>query len=504
MEKKDILCPDCADNYISASRFKAYGKCISCARRETIAKTTKREYIKYVDLPQEERDRLAHQREMNNKSAKLRKQKEKVVADEPKNEAKNKSIKEEKSQNTKSSIRKNQIYTPEVLDKIFEIANENLSIKGLLDTLRELFPDKNFNDGNLKNVIRRYKLPHLVLRGNRANIVKDEIKLEDDNIEQQNVIINTLVDSDGLSASLDNSVSVLVEKKSSEMPEEPERFKPIRAEVNTVLGKRFKNLGVTVERDYTTDEYINALDMLLYLKENCDNIIRNRRSQQNIMNAYQSDMIHTIENVIADEGDTYLSDKMHIIRDYRRFYEVDYKNVSALKTILGKLDTADLRNAIRVLQKNKDFVENPVFKPYVDTTLIDKYDWAQPIDPNSAKANVSITRYNPTSFNTVSTKPVTRIGMAPNTPPTSQLSSKIRKSLHTFRVSCRVSGGGYGVFKEWHRDYECTNKNTALAYATNTLNQLAANRKGMIWTDLDIVELNTEPLKETTPSTSTT
>ena len=82
MEKKDILCPDCANNYISSKRFKEFGKCISCSRRETIARTTNREYIKYVNLPQEEKDRLAHQRELNNWSAKLRNQKK--VADMPK------------------------------------------------------------------------------------------------------------------------------------------------------------------------------------------------------------------------------------------------------------------------------------------------------------------------------------------------------------------------------------------------------------------------------------
>ena len=491
MEKKDILCPDCANNYISSKRFKELGKCISCSRRETIARTTNREYIKYVNLPQEEKDRLAHQRELNNRSAKLRNQKK--VADMPKVEEKVEPKKVEQKQNTGTNVRKNQIYTPDIVADIKQIANDETSIKMLLQIICEKYPDKNFNEGNLKNIIRKYKLPHLVTRGNRAPKIEEE-QFEQTNVSEPEefVTISTVVDSCGLTAIPDSDVSIFVNNKSNEPKEfvEPERFKPIRAEVNSVLDKRFKNLGVAVERDYTTDEYINALDMLLYLKENCDTIIKNRRSQQNIMNAYQSDMIHTIENVIADEGDTYLSDKMHIIRDYRRFYEVDYKNVSSLKTILGKIDAEDLRNAMRVLRKNKEFVENPVFKPYVDTTLIDKYEWAQPIDPNSAKANVSITKYNPTSFNVSNTRPVTRIGMAPNTPPTSQLSSRVRKSLHTFRVSCRVSGGGYGVFKEWHRDYECTNKNTALAYATNTLNQLSSNRKGMIWTDLDVVELN--------------
>ena len=147
------------------------------------------------------------------------------------------------------------------------------------------------------------------------------------------------------------------------------------------------------------------------------------------------------------------------------------------------------------MKQNQTFVEQPVFKPMVDTTLIDKYEWAQPIDPNSAKAKISVGSYNPTAFaqnNGTNGRPVTRIGMAPNTPPTNQLTSRVRKSIKRFRVSCKVSGGGYGVFKDWYRDYECTNKDTAMAYAKNTLNQLSQNRKGMIWTDLDVVELNVD------------
>ena len=56
------------------------------------------------------------------------------------------------------------------------------------------------------------------------------------------------------------------------------------------------------------------------------------------MNAYQSDALHEVENAILEDGNTYLSDKMHILRKYRRYYESDYKNVSILKPFLELLD----------------------------------------------------------------------------------------------------------------------------------------------------------------------
>lgn len=471
MEKKDILCPDCADNYISETRYIKFGKCNSCYRRETIAKTKGLDYIKFVDLPQAEKERLAHQRQLNNKSAKARRQKEEVNKDT-------------KIKNVKigNNIRKNTIYTPDVIDTVFELANDEITIRELLHLISERYPDKKFNEGNLKNVIRRYKLPHLV--SHKGGIKKDD-KIEVVNIfkneMKNNYIEEPVVDVKAVKSSCNKIID-----------EEPERFKPIRAEVKSILDKKFKSLGCVVERNYNTDDYINAVDMLLYLKKNIDVLVKNRTSQLNIMNAYQSDMIHEFENVIASEGDTYLSDKMHIIRDYRRYYEIDQKDIQTLKTILSKLEIEDLENAERILNRNRNYVKNPIFKPYVDTTLLEKYDWAHPINDGDTKSNISVTKYNPTGFNKVNSSKVTRVGLPKNTPPTSQLSSKIRKSLHTFRVSCKISGGGYGTFAEWHRDYECKNKNIAMAYAKNTLNQLSANKKDMLWSDLSVVELNVD------------
>ena len=196
-----------------------------------------------------------------------------------------------------------------------------------------------------------------------------------------------------------------------------------------------------------------------------------------------------------------------------KFYEMDYRNVATLRPIRDNMATAleKLNEAFKLfkesldpkllqgvldnLKRNQNYVENPVFKPMVDTTMIEKYEWVKPMDTTSAKSKISVVHYNPDGFNkgTVNNgRPVTRIGMGANTPPTNQLKARVRKSLKIFRVSCKVSGGGYGVFQTWYRDYECTNKDTALAYAKNTLNQLSQTRKGMVFTDLDVVELNVD------------
>lgn len=512
MKEKDILCPDCEKNFISNNRYKNFGKCISCARRETIAKTQDREYIMFKDLPKAEQERLERNRELNNKSAQRRKSGETKP-------------KKEKSKNRAT------IYTPEIIEQIKLLANEDITPSELLEMLKSLYPDLAFTSWNLQNIIVRHKIPHSSRRGKKVNKVGTIEKIPDDIIEsdviddieplfepqelpdvdetiieEQQVdeqvqigepteeIFTAIVPQNGLSYNPNfSTIDRSNDKTYSE--DEPPRFGPIRDEIDGVLATKFRRQSCSLPRDYDTNDYVNMLEMLLYIKENSATIIKNRRSQQNIMNAYQSDMLHEMENAIADDGNTYLSDKMHIIRKYRRHFECDYKDVATLRPLIESIDVDTLKRVLGNMKKNQTFVEQPVFKPMVDTTLIDKYEWAQPIDPNSAKAKIAVGSYNPNAFtqnNGTNGRPVTRIGMAPNTPPTNQLTARVRKSIKRFRVSCKVSGGGYGVFKDWYRDYECTNKDTAMAYAKNTLNQLSQNRKGMIWTDLDVVELNVD------------
>lgn len=501
MEKKDILCPDCEDNYINAARFNSFGKCVSCFRRETLARTKGIPYNKYKDLPQEEKDRLAHQREMNNLSAKRRRDKANGKV-ETKQEIKTKQANvTNKEVKDGITIRKNQIYTPDIIEHLKLIANETLSTSELLELLKSLYPDKPFNMSNFTNIIARHNIPHKASRSGRKPSEKATNE-EPLNIQPEKSVIVATVQPKPIEEQLTDVVVPVTKEDVDDVnstttvstqallgKDEPERFAPIRAEIDNVLATKFKRLNCQVERDYSIDDYLNMVDMLIYLVENSGDIIKFRKNQYNIMNAYQSDTIHEFENAVADDGDTYLSDKMHIIRKYRRYYENDYKNIATLRPLRDMIDLEKLKQVQAALEKNKSNTDNAIFKPLVDTTMIDKYDWARPLDLNSAKSRISIANYNPQAFNK-DTKPVTRIGLPQNTPPTNQLNAKMRKALKRFRVSCKVSGGGYGAFSNWYRDYECTSESTALAYAKNTLTQLATNRKGMIWTDLSCVQLN--------------
>lgn len=539
---KDILCPHCNIEYITQNRFNDYGKCLSCMRRETIAKTKNLPYIKFVDLPQAERDRLIKQREQNNSYNKKKsnstsnngnKEQNKKPSKRPsKNSSKSKY---EEVDGVRVRVRDNTIYTPEIINKILEISGDDVSAKEILAKLQELYPDKPFTYGNLSNIISRRNIPHKTKTNKTTEkfsaIIEDDL---DTNVEDEVEVIEP-----GVYVPVEKSVENVekhvdksrVAKINAE--ELPERFNSVIEEVDGVSDAKFRMEHCQLNRNYESQDYINTIENLMKMStENCDlldylgdierlvyittngqEIVNKRRSQQNIMNAYQSDVIHEIENVISEDGNTYLSDKLHIIRNYRRYYEMDYRNVATLRPIRDNMTTAleklneafklfkesldpkILNGVLENLKKNQNYVENPVFKPMVDTTMVDKYEWVKPLDTTSAKSRISVVHYNPDSFKKGTSnngRPVTRIGMGANTPPTNQLKASVRKSLKIFRVSCKVSGGGYGVFHTWYRDYECTNKDTALAYAKNTLNQLSQTRKGMIYNDLDVVELNVD------------
>ena len=520
MEKKDILCPDCEENYISERELSSFGKCFSCQRRENVAQTSGLTYVKFKDLPQNEKQRIIN---LRNYQRNLRNSKQNKIN---KKEVIKMEVKKDDNELKKSG--RPQIYTPELIEEIKTIANENITPSQLLGILKGLHPDLPLTSSNLNNIINRNNIPHSSARGRQVSREISSVKLNDvktkidTNIDIDNVtnvvdndeenldvdIETNVVDNDRENLDVDIETNVVETNNTNNVNmvtpintnndidknvnDEPERFKPVRDEINGLLDIQFKKMHCELKKDYSTGDYINMMEMLIYLKKNKDDIIKNRRSQQNIMNAYQSDTLHEMENAVLEDGNTYLSDKMHILRKYRRYYENDYKNVLIMKLFLDTLDVEVLEKILNQLKRSKTHTDSPVFKPLVDTNMVDKYDWAQTMDLTSPKSNITITAYNPAKFVQDNNKgrPLTRVGIPSTLPPTNQLNSKMRKSLKIFRVSCKLSGGGYGVFKEWYRDYECTNSNIALAYATNTLKQLSATRKGMYWTDLDVVELN--------------
>ena len=496
MEEKDILCPDCGIKYVSKRLFEQNGKCTSCKQRESMAKSHNKEYVKFVDLSKEEKEKILKIRQNSNCWQKSKRAVENAtgVKKLPKKRKKKKAF---------------SLSRPKIMKQIREMSDENTTIREVFEQLCEIYPKENITITNLRNLYYRSGFPYKKTRKSKNDSVdiKDiETNLDDIDIEEMVIMPdddNTLelendsVDYDEIADDVDNEIDVDDEKTGTNketktitnsvnisiddnkifLEELPKRFEPIKNEVRQIITKKFRRLNCYTSRTYNTDDYINILEILLYLKENQDDILKARRSQHNIMNAYQQDTIHEAENTIAGDGDTYISDKLHVIRNYRRYFEMDYRDVEFLKPIVDLMDKDTLQKALYKLQLNKKLINEPVFKPLVDSTMIQKYEWAKSIDLFSAKANIDITTYG------IPAKQKLKAIKEPK-------KSIEKPVLKKFRVSCQVSGGGFGAFTQWYRDYLCTSSSIALAYATNTLNQLKQTRSGMMWTEPEVTELD--------------
>lgn len=512
---KDILCPDCEENYISQKVYEKQGKCTRCRRREVFSANLKKPYIKFKELSDEEKKQYAIIRERNAKYRAGRKERDSKNT-ETKITKNNKTTENNSDKEQTNKERSNAVYNEQMIQELKLLGKPNISVKELLDAAKQIYPDKaeKLNYGNLYNIVKRFKILHKGRNAedNNVEIASASNKVyvseivdflsnmitEDKTIDQicsviQSYYPNLEVTTEKVEKLLmkhsiifkEIPVEDYIEKDETELPvpqveieqEIDDRFEPIRKEVNSVVSKKFKQLDCELQRNYTTQDYINMLEMLHYLSSNVDNIIKARRDQHDIMNAYQSDALHENENEIAKPGDTYLSDKLHIIRTQRRYYEYDCADLSIMQDTLYEIAKLPISNIIKSLTNILQNRNNPIFIPMVDCNMVDKYQWASSGTLSSAKVN----------------KPILTSNRKLNKDASSQgeeTYSPARNGNKLFRVSCELSGGGYGAFRHWHRDYFAYNEEIALSKGRNDLNNLASQRPGLIYSNLTVHKLN--------------
>jgi hypothetical protein len=459
---KDILCPDCNEEYIDKSRLKEYGKCLKCQRRETMCRTKQMEYVPYVNLPEDEKARL-----------------KKLRADR----LRWGSHKEDKpTQVTPVEVKRTfggpTIYTPDVIEKIKTVANEQIGVSELSKIVQSMFPEKKITVANLNYVVKANNIAHkckankVVHTAELKTVEEADKQVQEDNEE---VFIPQEYVEDIDTTPYPEANDVIDESA------EPARFIPIHEEVTKVLEKKCKSLGCNLERNPQTTDYVDLLDTLLYLCENVDKIIKARRDQYDVINAYQGDCLHEMENEVAAEGDTYLSDKMHVIRNRRRYYEYDCNDLLQMRRFLQSVDVSSLKISLGQLKRAVKTRQNPKFIPLIDTSLVKKYDWAINGTLASPKMNKPILITNLKANKTVATPATQAV-----TTPTPARTVGRPKKLKTFRVSCELSGGGFGAFKKWHKDYSCITEDIAMSYAEQDLSKLKEAYKGLLVTKLDV------------------
>lgn len=555
LQDQNVLCPDCGVNYITIKRFNDYKKCISCARRETIANTTNMPYVKWIDLSDDEKERLEKQREKNNKSAKIRarqvtktngttlsaevlvkkfldsknyltggdisiktteiysqfsvycsshyytllsrhelysiliekfgfKKKMSYGINYLRLEGNiNISLKSNKTSDLVSEIKKenlksNQIYTQEMIDYLISIADETKTVSELREALLKKYPDKKITASNFNNIIARRKIPHFISNG--FKLIKptevDTVTVDTNEIEEPQLTI-------------DDMKPVVSDKRDIEN----DRLVPIKEEVIKVLQTKFTAMKCKTMNDFKLDDYINMIELFVYLMHNVDNIISVRNNQYDIANWYQDEIIHEMENELAESGNTYLQDKMYILRDIRRYIESDRDALKQMRVFLKNLNKvfpeSDAKKVIGQLKHINENVKQPKFIPTVDLGMVNKYSWATYGSPASAKNNKTVLTTNAVEkFMNEKAEDIKTINI--NGTKTHLSKDEIDRGFKVYRVSCNISGGGYGAFKPWYKDYPCINADIAMSFAQQEFARMKASNGSLLFTDVKVHQLN--------------
>lgn len=422
------LCPDCLLNYLESDSEIHSGLCSSCSRRKNIMNVTGKEYKKFKDLSEEEKSKVLKDR------INLSKGRPKTVV-----------------KNTK-----NLIYTASMIDVIKDMANDNITVRDLMEKTKSIYPDKNINMGNFVNIITRHNIPH------KSRSKKDK---------SEEVIVNNITEEKLENNNYDNiQQNVLNYEKYLQKEDltDEERLKPIEEEVTTVLYNKFKKDNCYNEIPYTTEDYIKMLEMLLNINEQKNTIVRNGVAQHRIMDLYEDDIVHETENILLPKGNTYLQDKLHVLRNKRRALEYNGGDISIMREFLNTIDMNALKNTIKNLKQEKENRVNFKYIPNVDETMIDKYNWCLATRENNYKA----------------LEPV----VIPYV--TSTSNNKAPKQLNTYRVSCQLSGAGFGAFKSYYKDYQAISQDIALSYGEQELEKMKKEKPGILIQNINIHKIN--------------
>lgn len=485
-KEKLILCPDCKEIDITHDEYVLRGKCKHCLKRETNLLARDMEYVKFVDLPEAEKIRIRARRLKQNEDYERRyiaKKAKKTQVDLELNRTK----------------RRYGVFTDEIVSYLIGVASPDITLKELKILLFERFPDmKSVADATIYAALRKYGIPYKKLarynmkqdniadeymkdiNTNVVETISDNIDVESNNESPINVS-NNVIDMENTVAVKHDSVQV------------SERLDPIRQEVKAVLEPRFSQSNCAISHSYSVEDYLMMLNMLLDLCSNLESNIESRKAQETIFNDYQNDIVHEMENVLLEPGDTYFQDKMNVMREYRRLAKMDIDALEILKpvinvvrTLLPKLtNKGTLDYCKEKLEALLSTSNQKLYIPRVDRFMIAKYDWALDKEPPKKRTSYNTTR-------SVNTRGRAFIGDSQPTGATDiQLTNDmITAGVGVYRVSCRISGGGYGAFRHWHKDYACTSDELAITFAQQELARMKASNKGLLITDLSCHKLN--------------
>ena len=421
-----ILCPDCQLEIITQKQYEKHERCTKCSKRKYQIERRGDTYIPFINLSKKEQKQILARREGKFKQ-------------------------HTKNQKSRKSIN----FTDDMLQEVHELRLQQVTFP----KIKQMLKDKYNITASISTVQKAYyrylekiKLNNTKMCNKVNPIIKRTIINKDntDNITTTDITLN----NNGIAvASTQHPDIIELEAKSITLT-----GTGLEQEVEKVSKEKFKELKCKELTDYTTNTYIDMLNLLQFLVVNRQQIIETRQKQHDVMNAYQDDVLHEIEKTEPVIGDNTLQTKLHIIRDKRRYYEYDFNDVSIMKQFLESIDLKKLNIVLGQLKKFKETRENPTFIPSVDKNMTTKYNWTINVQKSSELKTTKI----PSTIseikninNTVNGKIVQedipeKFKQSFKSPQEffqlEEKETKNVKNMSKYRVTCNLSGGGYRSF----------------------------------------------------------
>lgn len=409
--------------------------------------------------------------------------------------------------------RKNLIYTSDMINFLINISNERMTAGDLREALIKEYPEKAnvITPGNFANILSRHTdiTYNKGQRGKSNNnvIIKSTITDYDNDIEYEDVKYPSTEELINDDIEFENKFQILIKEltstqKAAEDEEQAieERLKPIYEEVDAVLKAKYKDLGCDFEVPYTTEDYIKAFEILKFIMDNKFNILNNGKRQHMITDAYERDINHACENTVSAPGDTYLQDKLHVLRKRRRQLEYMGKDVSMMRQFCDNPSYFSIKNTLSGLKYLQQVRADIGYIPYVDATMIGKYDWCiEGVKPINGFAPLHVEDdekvFDDYSEEEIAEKARSEQALLKHQATLVTRAETLNKQtrgpvLNTYRVSCQISGGGYGAFSHWHKDYKAINEDIAKSYGDQELSEMKKKNPGILIQNVDIHKIN--------------
>ena len=121
--------------------------------------------------------------------------------------------------------------------------------------------------------------------------------------------------------------------------------------------------------------------------------------------------------------------------------------------------------------------------------MVNKYSWATYGSPSSAKnSKTALTTNAIEKFINEKSDEIKTVNI--NGTKTHLSKEEIDRGFKVYRVSCNISGGGYGAFKPWYKDYPCVNQEIAMSFAQQEFARMKASNSSLLFTDVKVHQLN--------------